>query len=89
MSELYGRRLILLQLRKIFLGCSQNNVSGILFLLGLGGFMLKLRLQGTTNDLKWFRKLLERDRRIQVLTISDAYKNKGTNKCYRVYAEGR
>ncbi|MCI8409105.1 MAG: hypothetical protein HFJ09_07530 [Lachnospiraceae bacterium] len=51
--------------------------------------MLKIRLQGTTNDLKWFRKLLERDRRIQVLSISDAYTNKGTNKYYRVYAEVR
>lgn len=51
--------------------------------------MLKIRLQGTKNDLKWFRKLLERDRRIQVLDISDTYTNKGTNKYYRVYAEVR
>ena len=51
--------------------------------------MLKIRLQGTKNDLKWFRKLLERDRRIHVLDISDIYTNKGTNKYYRVYAEVR
>lgn len=51
--------------------------------------MLKVRFMGTKNDLKWFRKLLERDRRIQVVTISDAYTNKGTNKYYRVYAEVR
>lgn len=51
--------------------------------------MLKVRFMGTKNDLKWFRKLLERDRRIQVLSISDAYTNKGTNKYYRVYAEVR
>lgn len=49
--------------------------------------MLKIRLQGTKNDLKWFRKLLERDRRIQVLEVSDTYANKGTNKYYRVYVE--
>ena len=29
--------------------------------------MLKIRLQGTTNDIKWFKKILERDKRITVL----------------------
>lgn len=49
--------------------------------------MLKIRLQGTTNDIKWFKKILERDNRIKVLDISDLYANKGTKKYFRVYAE--
>ena len=49
--------------------------------------MLKIRLQGTTNDIKWFKKILERDKRISVLQISEAFANKGTRKYYRVYAE--
>lgn len=39
--------------------------------------MLKIRLQGTTNDIKWFKKILERDKRITVLDISETYANKG------------
>lgn len=32
--------------------------------------MLKIRLQGTTNDIKWFQKILQRDKRINVLEMS-------------------
>lgn len=39
--------------------------------------MLKIRLQGTTNDIKWFKKILERDKRINVLDVSEPYANKG------------
>ena len=42
--------------------------------------MLKIRLQGTTNDIKWFKKILERDKRITVLDISETYANKGNGK---------
>jgi len=49
--------------------------------------MLKIRLQGTTRDIKWFRKILERDKRISVLEFSEPFANKGTNKYFRVYAE--
>lgn len=49
--------------------------------------MLKIRLQGTTNDIKWFKKILERDKRINVLDVSEAFANKGTKKYFRVYAE--
>lgn len=49
--------------------------------------MLKIRLMGTKNDIKWFRKILERDKRIQVLQFSELYTNKGTNKYYRTYVE--
>lgn len=47
--------------------------------------MLKLRLQGTTNDIKWFRKILERDKRIKVIDFSEFYQNKGTKRYFRVY----
>ncbi len=49
--------------------------------------MLKIRLQGTTSDIKWFKKILERDKRINVLEVSEPFANKGTSKFYRVYAE--
>ena len=49
--------------------------------------MLKIRLQGTTNDIKWFKKILERDKRIALLEISQLFPNKGTQKYFRVYAE--
>jgi hypothetical protein len=49
--------------------------------------MLKIRLQGTTNDLKWFKKILERDNRIHLVQISEPFINKGTNKYFRVYAD--
>lgn len=49
--------------------------------------MLKIRLQGTTRNIKWFRKILERDKRVKVLEISEPFANKGTNKYFRVYAE--
>ncbi len=45
--------------------------------------MLKIRLQGTTKDLKWFKKILEKDRRITVLSVSEPFANKGTNKLAR------
>ncbi len=49
--------------------------------------MVKLRAMGTKNELKWVRKVLERDKRIKVLSISEMYANKGTNRYYRMYAD--
>ena len=49
--------------------------------------MLKIRLQGTTNDIKWFQKILQRDKRINVLEMTEKYANKATKKYFRVYAE--
>ncbi|MCF0131191.1 MAG: hypothetical protein HUJ71_05660 [Pseudobutyrivibrio sp.] len=47
--------------------------------------MLKVRLQGTKNDIKWFRKILERNPKLEVYDFSDYFQNKGTKKYYRVY----
>ena len=33
------------------------------------------------------QKILERDKRINVLDVSEPYANKGTKKFFRVYAE--
>ena len=49
--------------------------------------MLKIRVQGTTKDIKWFIKLLRRDKRFSMLNISDILDNKGTIRYKRAYAE--
>lgn len=49
--------------------------------------MLKVRLMGTEKDMKWFHRLLERNKEVKVLCVSDLYSNKGTNKYFRMYAE--
>lgn len=49
--------------------------------------MLKVRLMGTKNDIKWFGKILQRNPKIKVTEFSDLYPNKGTKKFYRAYVE--
>ncbi|MEE1257990.1 MAG: hypothetical protein UHN47_15985 [Lachnospiraceae bacterium] len=49
--------------------------------------MLKLRIQGTTNDIKWFEKHLERSKRMKIISKSEPYKNVGTKKYFRVYVD--
>ena len=51
--------------------------------------MLKVRLMGTKNDIKWFGKILQRNLKIEVTEFSDLYPNKGTKKYYRAYVEVR
>lgn len=48
--------------------------------------MLKIRLQGTIQDMKWFWRLLEHQKEVEVLRKSEAYTNKGTNNYLRMYA---
>ncbi len=42
---------------------------------------------GTKNDIKWFQKILIRQPKIVVTDFSELYRNKGTNRYYRVYAQ--
>lgn len=49
--------------------------------------MLKIRLMGTKNDIKWFGRLLGKHPKIEVMEMSDIYPNKGTNRFYREYVE--
>lgn len=49
--------------------------------------MLKIRLQGTKNDIRWFLKILDREKKLEVANTSTFFSNKGTNKYKRVYSE--
>lgn len=49
--------------------------------------MLKVRVQGTINEIKWFKKFLEQSKTVKVLQFSDPFTNVGTKKYFRVYAE--
>ncbi|MCM1120645.1 MAG: hypothetical protein NC543_14935 [bacterium] len=49
--------------------------------------MLKLRLQGTKNDIRWFLKILSREKRLNVKNTSPYFDNKGTSKNKRLYTE--
>ena len=47
--------------------------------------MLKVRVQGTRNDIRWFLKVLEKDDRFDVLDTSDIMSIKTSNRFKRVY----
>lgn len=49
--------------------------------------VLKIRLMGTKNEIKWFEKILKRQPKVVVTEFSKLYTNKGTNKYYRAYVE--
>lgn len=49
--------------------------------------MLKIRLQGTVRDIRWFKRLLEKHSEIRVIQVSEIFSNKGTNRYFRSYAE--
>lgn len=49
--------------------------------------MIKIRMQGTTKDLKWFKKVLERNKKLEIKSMSEPMPNKGTKKYFRVYAD--
>ncbi len=49
--------------------------------------MLKVRLMGTSRDIKWFKKILIRDNRINLLGISDMLPYPNSEKYHRMYAE--
>ena len=49
--------------------------------------MLKIRVQGTKSDIRWFREKFEQYPQIAVLQVSDLFSNKGTTKYFRMYAE--
>ena len=49
--------------------------------------MLKIRLQGTTKDIKWFLKILTRDRRFMMNEPSEIMAIKGSDRFKRIYTE--
>lgn len=53
----------------------------------VGLVVLKLRLQGTKNDIRWFMKILNREKKLNVKNTSPYFDNKGTSKNKRLYTE--
>ncbi len=49
--------------------------------------MLKIRLQGTVNDIKWFQKIIKGLEQVKSVDFSEPFANKGTTKYVRVYGE--
>ena len=49
--------------------------------------MIKLRIQGTKNDIRWIMRILEADGRYKVENTSTFFDNIGTKKYKRVYTE--
>ena len=42
--------------------------------------MLKIRLQGTVNDIKWFQKIIKGLEQVKSVDFSEPFANKGTKK---------
>lgn len=51
--------------------------------------MLKIRLMGMENDIKWFKKVLQKTPQIEIMEFSNLFSNKGTKQYYRSYVEVR
>ena len=49
--------------------------------------LVKLRVMGTPNDLKWFVKLIHRHKKIKVNSTSDNLPVKGSKRFKRVHME--
>lgn len=49
--------------------------------------MVKIRLMGTPEDIKWFKQALNHHQEIRVAQFSDLFVNKGTNKYVRAYGQ--
>ena len=49
--------------------------------------MLKIRLQGTIDDIKWFQKIVKGSKQVAHVEFSEPFANKGTTKYVRVYGD--
>ena len=52
-----------------------------------GGDMVKMRLQGTKEDMEWLEEQLAQLPNVQITESSELFSNKGTNKYFRMYLE--
>lgn len=52
-----------------------------------GGDMVKVRLQGTKEDMEWLEKQMGQIPNVQITESSELFSNKGTNKYFRKYLE--
>ena len=49
--------------------------------------MLKIRLMGRINDIKWYRKLLDRNKGIRVVHHSEILPLGNTKRYHRAYSQ--
>ena len=49
--------------------------------------MLKIRLMGRTNDIKWYRKMMDRDKRLNVIEHSEILPLATSKRFFRAYSE--
>ena len=49
--------------------------------------MIKVRLQGTKEDMEWLEKQLSECPEVKITESSEMFSNKGTSKYYRKYLE--
>lgn len=52
-----------------------------------GGEMVKVRLQGTKEDMEWLESQLRDCQHVKITESSATFGNKGTSKYYRKYLE--
>ena len=52
-----------------------------------GGDMVKVRLQGTKEDMEWLEEQLLQIPNVKITESSEIFSNKGTNKYFRKYLE--
>lgn len=52
-----------------------------------GGEMIKVRLQGTKEDMEWLESQLMNCQHVKITESSATFRNKGTSKYYRKYLE--
>lgn len=99
-AEIYNGGFVLLYIRKsneiglIFIGrqCryviqSMQYITKTVCHAGKERLMLKIRLMGTKNSIKWFRKVLQKNPKLEVKEFSGLFPNKGANKFYWAYVE--
>ena len=49
--------------------------------------MIKMRVQGTKDDISWLEKQIKSLEKVMVTESSETYKNQGTKKYFRKYME--
>lgn len=49
--------------------------------------MLKIRLQGTLDNIAWFCEILGNHSEIDILEVSEVYANRGNSQYSRVYID--
>lgn len=52
-----------------------------------GSTMVKVRMQGTKEDMQWLEEQISRLPEATVVVSSEAFQNKGTNRYFRRYLE--